>query len=177
MDETSLIIAARQGDKDAFGELISSYQTRVFNLALFYTRNREDAMDVAQEVFIRVYRYLGRFNIQKAFFPWMYSIIRNTLHTFYQRRKTHQHAGSDFLELMEIPDHPDVNNEDKLYLIRAIDTLPDLDKELILLKYFEGLGIKEIAEISHLSESNIKIRLMRAREKIKVYLIGEEMND
>jgi len=74
-DENSLVLRCRAGDEQAFQELVSRYQRRVYGIALGVVRNPEDAMDVAQEAFIKVHRYLDRFQGTSSFYTWLYRIV------------------------------------------------------------------------------------------------------
>ena len=87
MQENKLVLRAQKGDNDAFSELVSLYEKKIYNLALRMTRNPEDALDLSQEIFIRVYKSLPLFKAQSTFSTWVYSIASNACIDFTRRER------------------------------------------------------------------------------------------
>ncbi len=173
MDESALIFDAQHGSLTALEELIDRYQGKIFSITLTHTRNREDAMDISQEVFMKMYKHIRHFDNTRNFFPWLYSIMMNTLRSYMNKNKKYRkNQGTDFLDEVELIDQPGMSIEDKLCLFNALDELDSKDKELIILKYFEDLSIQEIAQICSMGESNVKVSLMRARNRMKAFVGG-----
>lgn len=179
MEDRELIERAQRGDKDAFAELVSRYHKRVYNLAVRMTGNREDAMDVTQEVFLKMYRAIGSFQPEKPLLPWVYRIAWNVCAD--RGRKIVRSPKGESLDSMEPDRHipassdpvPDATCERKEIveaLSAAIDRLGDGYRELVVLFHLEGLPIREISRITGLKETVIKNRLYRGRQMLKKML-------
>lgn len=171
MEEAELIIAAKQGNLRAMEGLVDRYQDQVYGITLAHTRNREDAADISQEVLIKMIKYIKNFDAGRRLFPWLYSIIMNSIRDYYNRnqhRKTTR--GSDYLDEVQIVQYPEMSSEEKMSLFNALNILEAVDREMIILKYFQDTPVKDIAELMNMTESNVKIRLMRARQKMRDFL-------
>lgn len=168
-DESSsdaLAKAARRGDVDAFEGLVRRYQRRVFALAYQHLRDADEAQDLAQEVFVRLYRALDRYDPQRPFEPWFWRLAGNVAATYRRRR----HAPPAELPASAAAEP----REDTLPLERA---LADLNEDLrlpVLLHYYLDLPVEEIAGAMGLTVSAVKSRLFRGRAILRRVLVEEE---
>ncbi|WP_100804304.1 RNA polymerase sigma factor [Ulvibacter sp. MAR_2010_11] len=161
-----------QGDTQAYGTLVERYQDFVFTIALRIVKHREEAEEIAQDTFIKAFESLASFRGESKFSSWLYSIAyRKALDCI---RKNKKHRASEFLD--EIGEHnfETIENalsyleekERKEVIQNCILQLAEDDAAIITFYYFEDQSVKEIAEITGLSEDNIKIKLYRSRKKL-----------
>lgn len=163
-------------DAAAFAGLVNKHKTMAFNIALRITRNREDAEEVSQDAFIKLYHALGDFKGNSKFTTWFFRVIYNLALT--KVRKKSLFTGS--VDDEGFRDQGDESafdglskfkeKEKKLYLNEAIGTLEECDQLLITLYYLDDQPVDAVAEITGLTESNVKVRLFRARKKIHDHL-------
>jgi RNA polymerase sigma-70 factor (ECF subfamily) len=170
VDVGTLIESCRGGDPLAWEQLVRRYQGRVFAVTWHYMRNSEEARDMAQEVFIRIYRSLESFHGSRAFVPWMLSLTRNAcidrLRELKARPPAHDVPVEDDTELMDRAASPEEmsDRESRRRLIsRALDDMNDKSREIILLKDIQGLELQEIAEMLSIPVGTAKSRSSRAR--------------
>ena len=173
VDVTTLIARCRQGDALAWEALVRRHQGRILGLARHYLRDPEEARDVAQEIFIRVYERLGTFQGDEKFLPWMLSLARNCCIDRLRRNKvrTPDHA-------VPVEDDPPIpaggpsvedqaaSGERATLLYKAIDKLSETNREIILLKEIQGLKIEEIATMLAVPVGTVKSRSNRARNEL-----------
>ena len=181
--EKVLVQQAKAGDRNAFAALVSAYETKIYNLALRYLGNREDAMDASQEVFLRVFRFLPGFQEESGFSTWIYRIGVNVCKDMLakQSRRNEQSLEvedeDDEQRTMELADHrytPEQiveNAELRSVLSEAIAALPDQQREVIVLRDIQGLSYDEIANVLSLEPGTVKSRLSRARENLRKKLL------
>lgn len=172
MDLNLLLQRCRRGDALAWEALVRLFQGRVFGLARFYLRDREDARDVAQEAFIRMYRHLDSFEGGSNFTAWALRITRNCaidrLRRIEARPPTTELPDED--SLVQAPGtvsaFDDPVGEDRQLLDRAMELLSAAHREMILLKDIQGLEQQEIAEMLSLPLGTVKVRASRARVEL-----------
>jgi RNA polymerase sigma-70 factor (ECF subfamily) len=160
----------RRGDDLAWEALVRRYQGRVFGVTLQYLRNREEARDVAQEVFVKLYQRLGSLREDEALLAWLIRLARNCCIDRRRRLQVRTPEGEVSLDgAAEVPARepsPEartlVSAREKL-LYRALDTLDETSREMILLKEIQELKLKEIAEMLALPLGTVKSRSHRAR--------------
>ena len=163
-------------DAAAFAGLVNKHKTLAFNIALRVTKSREDAEEVAQDAFIKVYDALNSFKGDSKFTTWFFRIVYNLALT--KIRKKSLFTGSvDDDHFMEQPDNSAFDGltkfkekEKKKYLDEAIGSLDDSDQLLVTLYYMDDQPVEEIASITGLTESNVKVRMFRARKKLHDHL-------
>lgn len=150
-------------------ELMNTYSKKIFNFFYYSIGDKEEAKDLVQEVFLKVYRGLPRFKGESSPYTWLYRIAINTLRTYLRKQKFKR-----FFSFEKIPEeiHPgyDPPSRPHLILYEVLKKMPIDFKEVILLYYYEEYGIKEISEILGIPEGTVKSRLFRGREFIKNYL-------
>jgi RNA polymerase sigma-70 factor (ECF subfamily) len=180
ISDTELINKAQKGDESAFNELICRYDSNVLSLALKYVDDRDDAKDIYQEVFLRVFRGLKNFKFKSEFSTWLFRITTNVCLTFVSRsnKQTMMRINTD-METEEIDDiagrddsgsSPDeylIRNEIKNNVNEALDKLSPKQKMIFMLKHFEGYKIREISEMLNTSEGTIKKYLFEANHKLR----------
>lgn len=167
--EEALIRAAAAGDRDAFGELYRMFAPRVYAVACGLLLNREEALDVTQETFIRAWRALPRFRHGLPFFPWLYAIARN-------RCMSHLAKGARG-QSVEFDDHVSGETDDEMRHVemrrdigRALATLSPDHREIILLRHFQDLSYEEIAQSLGCPIGTVMSRLHHARKALAAAL-------
>ena len=176
----ALVTAAQTGDQTAFNKLYAAFRDMVYTIALRETKNPDTADDVTQDSFVEVIRTIGKLQEPAAFVSWLKTIVYHQCTAFY-RKKENKHemlevenedAASVFDTIEEINEEfiPDkaLDNEEFCRTIRSfILNLPDAQRAAVMMKYFEGLSVKEIAEVQGVSENTVISRLYYARNTIK----------
>ena len=164
-----------EGDEGAFEQLVHKYQQPVFNTIYRYTGNQDDVQDLAQEIFIKVWRNAGKFKGKSKFSTWLYRIVVNHCIN-YRRKNKRRHVSLDELtEKGRTPEafkvEPDWEQRRKVELVRkAVDELPDRQRMALVLAQFEEKSYKEIAEIMNVSLSSVESLIFRARSALRVKL-------
>jgi RNA polymerase sigma-70 factor (ECF subfamily) len=176
LEEAELIARAQQGDKEAYIELIQIHQQTVEKFAFQCGVHSNDLADVSQEVFVKLYRFLHQFK-QDRFTTWLYKITLNATRDYY-RKEQRELAKEDKLNaqrqtiFLSAEDDVLLFEEDKI-LHNAIQALDEKYRYPIVLYYFHELKYEEIAEVLNISLSTVKVRLLRAKEKLKAALMQE----
>jgi len=188
MNESELILKAQNGDIAAFERLIESYQQGVFNLACRMINNHDDAADIAQEAFIKVYLSISKFKGNSKFSTWIYRITTNVcLDEIKKRKKTKAFSLSENIETddgeisREIED-VSANVEDNLErkernraINDAIAKLPENHRAVIVLRDINNMSYEEIAAALNCSEGTVKSRISRARSALYEMLKNTEL--
>jgi RNA polymerase sigma-70 factor (ECF subfamily) len=161
-----------QGDVNAFAYLVDTYKNLVFTLALKMTKNREEAEEVCQDTFIKAYQNLSKFQGESKFSTWLYTIAYNASLDAIKKNKKHNNT----LEINEINYHKIASFDAALQQLeqkeraKIMDNcllkLPQDERSIIWMFYYEELSLKEICEITFLSEANVKVKLHRARKRL-----------
>ncbi|HCC70979.1 MAG TPA: hypothetical protein DEQ09_07510 [Bacteroidales bacterium] len=166
----SLILS---GNREAFSVIVERYQDNVYNLALKICNSREDAEEIAQDSFIKVFRSLVTFKGKSSFTTWLYRIVYNTSITFIRTNKPGVLSlqdfpadSVDFIRDCETEEDADIEYM-KILLAFALQKLGHEDRAIITMHYYEDMSQNEISSITGLSRSNIKVRLFRARKKMQ----------
>ncbi len=164
-----LLKAARSGDLAAFEQILIRYQRPVFATALRLLGNREDAQDAAQEVFLRVHRYLSRFDDVRAFSPWLYRVTVNVCHDMRRRGRETVALEDDFPAAGGDPQAGISAAERRRILESALARLPEKERAAIVLRDIEGLSTREVARIVGTAESTVRSQIASARLKLAKY--------
>ncbi|HEY5254910.1 MAG TPA: sigma-70 family RNA polymerase sigma factor [Acidobacteriaceae bacterium] len=185
-DEAQMIASILAGDSQQFHQLIRPYERRLYVMALSMLRNEADAEDVAQEACLKAYRSLASFRADSKFGTWLVSITLNVARNRLRRnRLTHMesldippdesgHVSPALLrDWREVPLEILERGEVRQILRKAIVALPDIYREVFLLRDVEELSIKEAAETLGVSEASVKVRLHRARTMLQKTLAPE----
>jgi len=181
IDDFSLIRAIQAGDHQAFESLVRRYQRQVANLIYVTMGSRDDVDDIAQEVFIRVYRSLPRFKFDASFFSWIYRITMNLCIDEIRKRKIRKVISLDFLteDALEksrkskdhnMPSDSLLADERHQMVQAALQGLRPEHREILVLREYKDLGYTEIAETLNISLEAVKSRIFRARSELKILL-------
>ncbi|SHG46412.1 RNA polymerase sigma factor [Winogradskyella jejuensis] len=175
-NDNQLIALIIDGDHNAYGQLVDRYKDLVFTLALRMLKNREEAEEVAQDAFVKVYKSLDKFKGDSKFSTWIYRVTYNTCLDTIKKNKKHQNdisIDSYTINKLETVDNAleGMIKAEKTNLIKqCINMLPSEDSYLLTLFYFEELSLDEISEVIEVSANTIKVKLFRARKKLAVIL-------
>ncbi len=177
-DEAELIERARKGDKEAFGVLVERYQRRVANVALSVVHNQDDAIELAQETFVRAYENLSKFESRSSFSTWLYRIAANLAIDFWRREGRHVVLRGEDAEneIRRLPsDSGDSfktasRKELSARLTAALEELTPEHRTVILLREVEGLSYDEISETLQCPRGTVMSRLHYARNRLRVLL-------
>jgi RNA polymerase sigma-70 factor (ECF subfamily) len=174
--DTIYIHRTINGDTGAFSFLVEKYQQMVYTLATKILGNNEDAEDAAQEVFVKCYRALKRYNGSAAFSTWLYKITYNhsidvlkSKHKKWQITEWKNDMEPGIISHQSLDEKIDLK-EIQILLKEAIHRLAPDEQLIVTLYYYEGLALKEIAEIIDIRENNVKIKLHRIRTKLQQLL-------
>ena len=171
--ERALVRRAQQGDHDAFGQLVARYQDRIFSTLLRMTGRRDDALDLAQDAFVRAYTRLAGFRGHSTFYTWLYRIAVNRATEWLRRERRRaavvtngvagleEHAGSD--------DTATLVRDRALFddLRAAVDALPAIYRAAVILHDIEGMKHTEIAAVLQCAPGTIRARLSRGRRLLR----------
>lgn len=182
--EKDLVRRAKRGDISAFEDLISGYEKKVYNTAYRFFNNAEDAMDVSQEIFIKVFTSLRRFREDSSFSTWLYRIAVNTCIDFLRKKREdvlpikEEIVMDDKTKLgfqTELPEEFVEKQEVKQAIMKAISTLPEEQRICIILRDVQGFSYTEISDILSCSLGTVKSRLFRGRRALKENLKDPEL--
>jgi len=169
-EQKTIVLSARAGDKKAFDQLVKENREKMFALTYRMTGNRETALDLVQETFLTAYRELPGFRGESSFSSWLYRIASNKTLNYLKRKKL-----VSFLPFGSQPGHepsyvmPDTidNSELKKALARELANLPDREKLIFNLRFYDELPFGEIARITGRSESTVKTQYQQAVKKLR----------
>ena len=170
-----------RGERAAFAALVDAYRTPIFNLAFRMTGHPSDAEDLAQETFLRAFEQLPRFDPERSFYTWLYTIslnlIRNHLKKTGRRRRADFLRGETVTGVVDSAEGPTVlqgsrnggelRKEREEGLARCLQKLSPELRELLVLRFYQGLSFELIAEIAGLSQSAVKMRVYRGLDKLR----------
>ncbi len=174
LSDNEIISRVLQGEQNVYAELVNRYQNYVFTLTLRIIKSREDAEEVAQDVFIKAYRSLANFRGESKFSTWLYTITSTTSITFLRKKKLNIHS-LDNEKVFEAADNQDsgfranlVEQKSRVGMVnRAIALLSPDDAQIITLFYKAEQSLEEISKILGLEINTLKVRLHRARTRLK----------
>ena len=174
LGDNEIISRVLKGEQNAYAELVNRYQAYVFTLVLRMIKSREDAEEVAQDVFIKAYRSLADFRGESKFSTWLYTIANTTSITFLRKKKLDVHS-LDNEKVFEVADSRDsglranmVEQKSRVNMVNeAIAMLSPDDAEIITLFYKAEQNLEEISRILRLETNTAKVRLHRARTRLK----------
>ncbi|MPR34757.1 RNA polymerase sigma factor [Salmonirosea aquatica] len=172
-EEQVYIDKVKKGDSAAYRYLVDKYQDMAYTIALRIMRQAEDAEDAAQEGFVKAYQQLHSFEGKSKFSTWLYTIIYRTCLSKLQKQRIPAYPMEEGIDDTDDTVPPlDIleTMEKQTYIREAIGRLPSIDGVLITLYYLNENSIREMAEITGLSESNIKVKLFRARKTLEQQL-------
>lgn len=177
--DRDLVEAAARGDRQAFDDLVGRYQAQVVNLARAMTASDTDVDDMAQEVFVRVWRSLAKFRGESTFRTWIYGIALNVIRTHRGRRSKLRSLfwsppAESAIDPLEQAVDRDESAEQHVVMRdaidRALEALPDELREAVVLRDVQGLDYREIAETLGVPIGTVESRIFRARQRLRPLL-------
>ena len=185
MTEQELVHRAKSGDQDAFAQLVSQNEKRIYNLVLRMVGDPEDALDLSQEAFLNAWKGLPAFKGDSAFSTWIYRLASNACLDFLRSKKRRQDTIGSALSLDD-EESPPPPADDRLRpeeqlerkertqaLHRALQQLPDHQRQVIVMRELSGLSYQEISDVLDLDLGTVKSRLTRARLALKKLLLED----
>lgn len=183
--DLDLVNRCKEGDEMAFSQLVQRYQRRVYTIALGMVKNPDDAMDIAQEGFVKVHRYIGNFQGTSSFYTWLYRIVVNLC--IDHLRKNGRYASDEYDERVHaqegggsvgvlssnLGNNPSSNlgrKELAEMMQQAIDELPPYHRAVILMREVEGMSYSDMANTLNVSKGTVMSRLHHARQKLQTSL-------
>lgn len=172
--DSEIISRVLRGEQQAFAELVTRYQNFVFTITLRYTNSREDAEEIAQDVFVKAYRSLADFRGSSKFSTWLYTIVTTSCITFLRKKRLETHSLDDE-RVFEQADNQNsgfganqVEQKSKVAMVnQAIKLLLPDDAKIITLFYKGEQSLDEIGVIMGLEPNTVKVKLHRARQRLK----------
>ena len=190
--DLELVSRYRKGDQRAFELLVKRYQRKVYSLAYGIVHNPEDALDISQEAFVKVHRYIDKFKGSASFYTWLYRIVVNLCIDHLRRAgRAHNVEYDDAIDRSRgvlaataiVPSrqgtNPSAAYQDKeiLHHVQAgLEQLSENHRAVIIMREIEGLSYKEMAKIMECSKGTIMSRLFHARKRLQAYLL-EALNE
>ena len=175
MEEKDLVRLSKEGNEEAFASLVKKYKTRVFDLAWSLTRDRETADDLAQEVFIKAYFALPKFQFKSEFGTWLYRITVNHVKDYL--RKKSKMSKMLFEKMKEIPlvqeneitkkEKEQISEQRRKFVHQCLQTIPEKYQVILSLRDIQGFSYEEITKILKISPGTVDSRLHRARKVLR----------
>lgn len=177
MDELRVVALAKRGDTDAFAQLVQTYETSVYRLALRMCGNVHDAEEVAQEAFVAAWKGLPSFRGESKFSSWLYQLTTNAAINFLRKEKRHRIATplEDEMELAaeSSPQQAAEDAELREALQQALDALTPEHRQIFLLRQMRQLSYDEIGQLLGLENGTVKSRLNRAKKQLRQILLQQ----
>jgi RNA polymerase sigma-70 factor (ECF subfamily) len=175
-EEAELVRRVQARDEIAFREIVDRYQSKVFSIIYGILRNHNDAEDIAQQVFSKIYFSIQNFDFRSSLLTWIYKITVNECYDYLRKKKVRKLVyESDFgedetlrMERSEPDPTPpvDVNLARRDLVMKLLAKVSAEDRNLMMLKEVEGHSVEELAELTGMNENTIKVKLFRARQKL-----------
>jgi len=178
MEEKQLVRLAQEGSPTAFEELVTKYQPKVFSMALSFTRNREVADDLSQEIFLKAYLALPRFHGRSEFGTWLYRVSVNHIKDFLRKKGRVREVSLDDVSEISFSDREQAEKAEReretearrALVQKSVQDLPEKFRVILTLRDIQGLAYEDISRILRLSPGTVDSRLHRARRMLRVML-------
>ncbi len=177
-EEAALVRRVQAQDEMAFREIVDRYQAKVFSIIYGILRNRNDAEDIAQQVFAKIYFSIKNFDFRSSLLTWIYKITVNECYDYLRKKRVRKLVyESDFTAedsllmensepSMDLKAPVDVQLAQRDLITKLLSKISDEDRSLILLKEVEGHSVEELSQMTGMNENTIKVKLFRARQKL-----------
>lgn len=171
MEDTDLVRLCQNGDIPAFDTLFQKYRDKVYSTTYRMINNQEDALDLTQEIFLKVYQKIGKYDFKSTFSTWLYRLAVNVCIDELRKRKK-----ANFVQLTQIqidertPESQLLSKEEEELVWNALNSLKEKERAILVLRDMEGLSYDEISSILDCSTGRVKSRIHEAREKLKIAL-------
>ncbi|CAL2083200.1 RNA polymerase sigma-70 factor, ECF subfamily [Tenacibaculum sp. 190524A05c] len=172
INDQTYIEKTLKGDTNAFAFLVNNYKVMVFSLAMKMLKSREEAEEISQDTFIKAYKNLSKFKGDSKFSTWLYKIAyRSCLDSLKKNREKYHADTIDEITINKINSTDnileEISRKERAVIIKeCLDRLPEEERTILWMFYYDELSLKEILEITDLSESNLKVKLHRARKRL-----------
>ena len=179
LTDSALVISMRNGDKNAFRQLVERHKRMAYQTALGLVGNRDDAFDISQEAFLRAYKSSSTYNANQPFLPWFYTIIANLSRTWLKKRTVAKNRNVDLDEVEYLvtaeatPEDALIQREEIDNLRKAILKLSFEEREIITLHHFRNMSYEEIAELLAVPRGTVMSRLYYARKRLARLMGGD----
>ncbi len=179
MEEFKLIRQAVDGDMAAFEKLIIPYEKKVYNVALGICKNEQDAYDISQEVFIKVYKKLSSFEFNSRFSTWLYRIVKNTALDYLRKEGRFRDRQIGDENLLVFPDDaPEpieeiIEKENVDFVRYYLDRLGEPDRSMLIFREMDGLSYEELSKVFDMKMGTVKSRIFRAKKKLKELILKD----
>ncbi len=176
--EAELVRHAQAGDETAFREIVERHQNKVFAVIFRILRRRNDAEDIAQQVFTKIYFSLNKFDFRSSLSTWIYKIAVNECYDYLRKKKVRRlvyesdmgEEDNRSLENSSLAVNPSIEFDERAekrdYLVKLLERISNEERMLLFEKEVEGRSVQELAEKTGLNENTIKVKLFRARQKL-----------
>lgn len=177
--DSALVLSMSSGDKHAFRQLVERHKQMAYQTALGLVGNRDDAYDISQEAFLRVYRSAGTYKSEQPFLPWFYTIIANLSRTWLKRRNAARSRTVDLDDVQYLvatesgPEEAFIAREEIDRLRQSLTKLPFDDREIITLYHFRNMSYDEIADLLAIPRGTVMSRLYYARKRLARLMGGD----
>jgi len=177
-DESILVRRVQAKDEMAFREIVERYQSKVFSIIYGILRNHNDAEDISQQVFAKIYFSIGNFDFRSSLLTWIYKITVNECYDYLRKKRVRKLVyESDFSEddtllmqnsqtAVDATAPVDETLEQRDLLVKLLSKVSEEDRSLMLLKEVEGHSVEELAQMTGMNENTIKVKLFRTRQKL-----------
>ena len=179
LDEKSdaeLVRLFKSGNADAFDAIVRRFQDRIFRLACVWLYDEQGAADVAQEVFVRGFRGLRSFRFRSAPFTWLYRTTKNVCHEFNRRRRP-EPLEDEPADRASAPEQHVADYDSARRIRRLVADLPERQREVVMLRIFEDLSVRETAQSMGCREGTVKALLHKATANLKTRMLRAEDRD
>ena len=176
--EAEIVRRTQAGDETAFRQIVERHRSKVFSIIYGIVRNRNDAEDIAQQVFTKIYFSIKGFDFRSSLITWIYKIAVNECYDYLRKQKVRKLVyesglGEDDTRTMEnselaVEKAPliSIQVERRDYLMRLLSKVSEEERLLLVQKEVHGLSVQELAEMTGLNQNTIKVKLFRARQKL-----------
>lgn len=177
-EEAALVRRVQAQDEIAFREVVERYQAKVFSIIYGILRNRNDAEDIAQQVFAKIYFSIGNFDFRSSLLTWIYKITVNECYDYLRKKRVRKLVyESDFSadDSLRMENSEPATDRTPAFdqrlaqhdlILKLLSKISEEDRSLILLKEVEGHSVEELSEMTGMNENTIKVKLFRARQKL-----------
>ena len=167
MDDKLLIENFLRGDIKSYNELVHRHQAWVQGMTMNMVKNSEDAEDIAQDVFVKVYFALNRFRFESEFKTWLYRVVINKINNHFRKQKIRAVFSRELKE--EMSEDVIVSKSDYSKLFNLTHKLPRFQRNIVLLRIFQEMSFKMIGEILNITENSAKVSFHKAKINLKKY--------
>lgn len=173
-----LVLLLQQGDRRAFAELVEGYKKPIYNLAYRMLKDGEEAYDIAQETFLRVFQHINRYDPEYKFSTWIFAIAsRLCIDRLRKIKGNLQELSFDIPDNQPLPEEQVIKNQLRQEIDEAINQLPEKYRLVIILRHINELSYEEISTVLEIPINTVKTHLFRGREMLKQALVSMKVGD